>query len=168
MSKKNAIRPLTTTRSATPRVQKEKDGSVVLLCPFCQIPHPLRADGQSACGTAIEVVAKQIVINAKFRKELVCAKCGKGGGQMVAFNRAFIHVEDCMPGMATLVEPPKYSMLAKFVFRMKAGRLKNFMEDRYGEAKEIAIVSPTGERTGQINYFFYRSQNGKHPQVSTG
>lgn len=159
MSKKHTPRPKVTNRIESPKITKDETGAAVLLCPFCNPPHTLRTDGISGCGTIIQVRAVQAVYRSNLHKDMVCVKCQKSGGDMVQFNDAFVHIADCMPGVTTITEEVQYSKFAKFVFGLRPGKLKKYLETRYGEVKSVAEVTPNGERTGKIlGYFFYKKK----------
>jgi hypothetical protein len=100
--------------------------------------------------------AVQTVYRAKFIKDMVCAKCGQGGGDMVRFQNAFIHVNDCSPGVVTLVEPPSLSFWARRVYFMPIW-FKSRIEKRTGRAMPVDEVLPDGQRTGKVlGYFFMK------------
>lgn len=110
---------------------------------------------ESLCGTRLEVRAVQVVFRAKYQKDMICVKCGQGGGDMVRFQNAFIHADDCMPGVATFTEPPKYSKVAKLLYNFPAF-IKSIIEKKYGKIMPVDEVNPQGERTGVVlGYFFY-------------
>lgn len=154
--KKSLNRPPYTERVATPKVQKDPAGNAILLCPFCNPSHPLEAGSASACGTILQVRAVQIVYEAKFNKNMVCVKCQKGGGKLVHFNNAFVHSHDCMPGVATFVDAPKFSKMAEIVFNLPQW-IKPTFEKYLGEAKPVEEVTETGARTGKtLGHFFWR------------
>lgn len=152
--KKNSVKPSFTTRVAAPIARNEKDGSAGLYCPFCKPTHKIAPGMESLCGTRLEVRAVQIVIRAKYQKDMVCVKCGKGGGDMVRFQNAFIHANDCTPGVATLTEPPEYSRLAKWIYKLPEF-IKSRIEKKYGNIMPVDEVNQKGERTGVVlGYFF--------------
>ena len=153
--KSRTVNPQVTERFGTPRMQKGDDGNPLVLCPFCSPSHPLSAVGVSACGTQLQLRAVQTVYHAKYRKDMVCIKCQKGGGDMVMFNNAFVHVNDCSPGVATFIDPPKFSRMASLVFRMP-NKIKTFTEKYLGETKAVEEVDEKGVRTGKtLGHFFY-------------
>ena len=157
MSKRNSNRPPYRERREMPKIENSKDGGKVLMCPFCNPSHPIMPFIPSPCGTVVEVTAVQLVFRAKYAKDMICAKCGQGGGEMVVWNEAFIHTHDCTPGTATLLVEPKYSKIAKAVFGLSDGKIKTLIQNILGEAKEVAEAKPDGKRTGKIlGYFFYR------------
>jgi hypothetical protein len=150
--KTKATQPTFRVREAEPKVTKDAK----IMCPFCPIPHPLIAGEVAPCGTYIHVSAVQRIYRAKFNKDMVCAKCGKVGGEMIHSRNAFTHLEDCMPGVAVMNEAPKFSRFASFVYKMNDGILKTLIEKRTGEAKPVEEVEPSGKRTGvTLGYFFY-------------
>lgn len=154
--KKNSIKPKFTNRIEAPIAKKEKDGSASLYCPFCKPTHKILPGMESACGTRLEVRAVQMVIHAKYDKTMVCVKCNKGGGDMVRFQNAFIHVADCMPGVATFTEEPKYSQFAKLLFKAPEW-IKTRIEKKFGTIMPVDEISPDGQRTGVVlGYFFYK------------
>lgn len=157
MSKKySGTRLPYTERIGTPKVTKDPAGNAILLCPFCNPPHALDTNGASPCGTILQVRAVQIVYKSKFNKKLVCVKCQQGGGDLVHFNNAYIHTHDCTPGVATFVEPPKFSKAAALVFRLPKWIQKR-VEKYLGESKAVEEVTEDGTRTGKtLGYFFWR------------
>jgi len=162
--KTKTAQPAFRVREAEPKVTKD----MKIMCPFCPIPHPLVAGEVATCGTYIKVSAVQRIYRTRLNKDMVCAKCGKPGGEMVHFQNAFVHLEDCMPGVAVMNEAPQFSRLASFVFKMKDGKLKNIIEKRTGAAKSVEEVEPNGKRTGRtLGYFFYRSQDAERPQTQS-
>jgi hypothetical protein len=154
--KKSTIKPKYTTRIEAPIAKKEKDGSAGLYCPFCKPTHKILPGMEYPCGTRIEVRAAQMVFKAKYEKNMVCAKCRKGGGEMVRFQNAFIHTHDCTPGVATFTEPPKFSKIAEALSRSPEW-LKDRVEKRFGKIMPVDEVTPDGTRTGVVlGYFFYK------------
>lgn len=154
--KKSTVKPKYTTRIKPPIAKKEKDGSASLWCPFCHPTHKILPGMESACGTRLEVRAVQMVFKAKYEKDMVCVKCGQGGGEMVLFRNAFIHVHDCTPGVAALTEEPKFTPLARIVYSIPWPSLKTRVEKRTGRAMKVDEVTPEGERTGKVlGYAFF-------------
>jgi len=158
MSKSNATKPPYTKRTGIPKIVKDKaSGNVMLLCPFCTPAHSLTPNAPAACGTVLILTAEQTVIRAKYEKKLVCVKCGKGGGEMVMRQNAFVHLNDCMPGVAFLTEPPKFTFAAAFVNGLKPAFFKKTVEFFTGRAVAVDEVAPNGTRTGMVlGYFFQR------------
>lgn len=141
-------------------MEKAKDGNV-LMCPFCNPPHQVSPFVPSPCGSLVVVKVVQEVYHAKYDRTLVCAKCGKGGGDMVKWNEAYIHTGNCMPGVVTFANPPKISKnvekIAKWVHGLKDGKPKKIIESVFGRAMTIDEVKPDGERTGVVlGHFFYK------------
>jgi len=131
------------------------------MCPFCEIPHPLELGQDAACGTVLKISAVQTTYPARTVKKhnLVCVKCHKGGGEMVQFNRGFVHVHDCSPNTKLMAAPPKFSPLARVVYFMTPA-VRKVMEKRYGLAKQVAEVDEKGKETGKVlGYFFYKAGN---------
>lgn len=164
MSKRNSTQSPTTIRRKLPLLEKDEKGANVLMCPFCVPSHPILPFVPSGCGTLVEFQAVQTVYRAKYNDGIVCVKCGKGKGEMVKMNDAYVHNYDCVPGTTTLTVTPKFSKFAGFVFGMKDGRLKEFIQGFTGVAAEVKEVTPSGERTGVIlGHFFHRKkQDDKH------
>ena len=153
--KHNSPQQKRTERTAIPRIVKDKGGNAVLLCPFCNPPHPLVPGTPSLCGTILSLTATQPVYRAKYDKTMVCVKCGKGSGQMVLFQNGFIHTNDCAPGVMALSDPPKYSALAKYVYNLRAGKFKKFVEGITGKAMIVEEITPDGKKTGVILGHFF-------------
>lgn len=167
MSKKNSFKPGYRQRIATPIPRQDGKGNVTLMCPFCNPTHPLSPNGMSGCGTELQVRATQTVFRAVSDKKMICIKCQKGGGEMVAFNESMVHVHNCTPGVATFVDPPRMSVFAAALFRLPV-RIRSVFEKYTGEIKPISEVKPDGTRTGRtLGYVFYRSKNAKHTPTVT-
>ena len=167
MSKSSRVKPPVTKRTGTPRIMKGEDGSVALICPFCEIPHALKPNAVSVCGTALILTAEQIVYHAKFDRKLVCVKCGKGGGDMVMRQSALVHVVDCMPGVAFLTEPPKFSKTATFVSKIKYERVRKLIERYTGRATPVDEVKEDGTRTGNVLGHFFHKENANAKRNET-
>lgn len=146
-------------REKSPKVSQDKTGAMTLLCPFCDIPHPIQANIKSPCGTLLRVMAVQTIYKSKYLpEEVICTKCGKSGGEMTKFNDGFIHVLDCTPGVKVLSERPPFSRSAKWAFKLKDGKLKQWIIRKIGIPQKVDEITPTGERTGKVlGYVFYRS-----------
>lgn len=147
-------------RELPPKVQKEPNG-VMLVCPFCTLPHPLLPGVESNCGTSLRVKAVQTIIPPRLAKkeQIVCLKCHEvGGGEMVRFRGGFIHLEDCRPEMQLAVEAPKFSKLAKAAFGMSAKNpIRKAIERKYGKAQQVNEIDAKGNDTGKIaGYFFHK------------
>ena len=153
-----SYRPEIKTREAPPKV-KENGKEVLILCPFCPIPHPVAVGRASACGTQLRVTALQTIIPARtvHKKKLVCFKCNKGGGEMVFFNNGHLHLHDCKPDTPLLADPPKnFSRLAKFVYHLPTS-LRKMIEKRAGLVKRVDEIDPQGTETGRtLGYIFYK------------
>lgn len=149
MSKKSSMKSPVRERVEVPKVVKDKDGNAILMCPYCNPSHALRADGVSPCGTFVRVQAVQTVFKSKYaKKDVKCVKCGKSGGEMVAWQgNAFVHVANCSPATVTLAEPPKYSRLASLVYSLPIWAKKPIQKIT-GEAMKVDEVMPDGTRTG--------------------
>lgn len=159
MSKRNRIQDPITVRKAVPLLEKDDRGANVLMCPFCKPSHPILPFVPSGCGTLVEFQAVQTVYRAKYREGMICVKCGKDKGEMVKFNDGYVHNYDCSPGTTTLTVLPDISLFAKFVFGMKDGRIKKYIQSKMGVASEVKEVTPNGELTGKtLGYFFHRKK----------
>jgi len=76
---------------------------------------------------------------------------------MVACQNGFIHTFDCAPGTVVLSQEPKYNKMAARVFKLPT-KIRNVIEKRMGEVKEIAEIDASGNQTGNIlGYFFYKN-----------
>jgi len=154
MSKKNNFKRPISERIDVPKIERDKQGNAILLCPFCKPTHPLRAENDASCGTVLQVRAVQLVYKAKFDKTLVCVKCMQGGGEMVRFQNGYVHTHDCAPGVVTLEKPPDFSKFAERVYGMPP-RVKKIFENIFGTAVPVLEVMPGGEKTGiTLGYFF--------------
>lgn len=131
----------------------------MLLCPFCEIPHPVGVGKVSACGTELRVTAVQTLIPTRtvHKHNLTCFKCGKSGGEMVPFNEGYIHLIDCVPGTKVMAEPPgKFSPAAKFVYGLPVW-MRSPIERYAGVVKRIDGIDAKGKETGEtLGYIFYR------------
>lgn len=157
-SKSNGV----TYREAAPGTVKDKSGSTVFTCPFCNPTHPISPFQVSPCGTIVDVRAVQATFSSKYDPRIRCAKCGQKGGKMVQRGDAYIHAEECKPGTVFMTEPPAYSTFAKFVYNLKKGSTKAFLEKHLGRAVMSEEVTPQGEKTGVVfGYFFYKAKNQK-------
>ena len=163
--KKTSYRPRITTRIDAPKAGKDKSGKPALMCPFCVPSHPLVPGVQSGCGTDLQMRAVQTVYKAKFIKDMKCAKCGQGGGEMVRFLNAYVHVGDCAPGVVTLADPPDTTFFAHGVYLLPLA-FRSRIEKYTGKAMPIDEVMPDGTRTGKtLGYFFLKGQSA-HAQHS--
>jgi hypothetical protein len=159
MAKQHKTRSAMTERVEIPKVAREKDGSMILLCPFCKIPHPLKAEGTSACGTRIKVTASQMIYDGKYAKGMVCVKCGKGGGKMVQYQNGYMHLEECASDIIVMTDPPIKSKLAEQMSKAPkwAKPLVEQIQKYTGRPTPIAEVMPDGTRTGNVlGWFFYK------------
>jgi hypothetical protein len=158
MKRNPGYRPETKVREALPRVQ-ETGGEVLLMCPFCQPPHPVAFGKPGACGTTLKVTAVQTVIPIRtvHKHKLICFKCGQGGGEMVPFNQGYLHLVDCVPGTRVLAEPPaNFSRWAGWVYRMPEP-LRERVERLTGAAKRIDEIDAQGKETGRtLGFIFHR------------
>jgi len=162
MSKKQSFKPPYRQRTAVPKLTKDENGANILLCPFCADPHPIMPFVPSPCGTLVTFYAEQTIYRAKADNRFVCAKCGKGGGEMVKWNDAFIHTPDCKPEVRTLLEPPMYSQWARLVYNMHDGKIKDLIQQALGRAAVVEEVTPDGKVTGVVmGYFFHRKKKEK-------
>jgi len=158
MSKKSSFKPPISQRTATPGMTKGEGGRNVILCPFCKPAHELHPGFVEPCGTRLQLSAVQQVLKAKYSKS-VCAKCGKGGGELVRWMNAFIHTNDCSPDVMTMTVPTKFSKLAGIIYNSPI-RARKFFEKFTGQTMAATEVKPDGTRTGvTLGYFFMR---GKH------
>ena len=154
--KKSTIKPKFTQRIEAPIAKKEKNGEASLWCPFCKPSHKILPGMEAMCGTRLEVRAVQIVFKAKYEKNMKCAKCGQGGGEMVRVSNAYVHTNDCTPGSTFLTETPAFSKLAGLVHKLPV-ILRSRVEKYTGRAMPVDEVTPTGERTGVVlGHFFYK------------
>ena len=158
--KATTFSPRTTERAGAP-IPKTVEGRVVLMCPFCKAPHPIIPGIVAACGSTLQVRAVQTIYKAKYEPSMICAKCGKGGGDMVLVADAFFHVEDCNPGVLVMTDPPEFSEFAKRVFLLPDW-LKKIIEPQTGTAMPVDEVLSDGTRTGvTLGYFFKEKTNAK-------
>lgn len=145
------------TRESIPRFVDDK-GTKQLACPFCIPTHVLIPGRDSACGTTLTITAVQQIITSRIvrSEELICVRCGQGDGEMVQYMGGFAHVEDCKPGTVLFSEPPRFSRLAAFVYRLPR-RVQGALTRFYGSAQPIQEVDPKGNRTGNVlGYVFLK------------
>lgn len=157
------------TREAPAVVGKDKDGSALLLCPFCPTPHTISTNSTSACGTILQVRALQTLYKAKRNDpKAICIKCQKGGGEMAIFQGALVHIHDCTPGVVAFSTPPEYSKFAKFAHGLKEGWLKHTIQKYFGTIVTVEEVTPEGVKTGTIyGHFFNKAgKNGRSNRQS--
>jgi len=163
MSKNNKQFP-TRQRIDQPLLEKDKNGNVTLMCPFCKPSHPIGSENNSSCGTMVQVRAIQTVFKAKFDKRLICVKCGQGGGEVVTFQNGFVHTHNCNPDAVTLEKLPEFSKLAKFIYE-RGDTTKKVMEFIFGEVVIVEEVDLSGKKTGVIlGHFFKRGNYGRRNQ----
>jgi len=159
MAKTKAPKNPIQTREAYPKTRKTKTG-VELLCPFCIPTHPILPGKITTCGTEIVVKAVQHLITARVARQegIVCMKCHKNdSGVLASCMNGFVHTHDCAPGTIVLSSEPKYSKLAEKVYRLPV-QVRNVVEKRMGEVKEIKEIDAEGKETGKIlGYFFYKN-----------
>lgn len=154
--KKSTTHPRAFTRVLAP-IAKMQGKEAVLYCPFCKPTHKILPGAPNPCGTFLEIQAVQTVFKAKYEKNLVCLKCGQGGGEMVQYRNGFIHTHDCAPGVAALTEEPKFNRWAKIVYQIPWLALKTRIEKHVGRAMKVDEVKPDGERTGKVlGYAFFK------------
>lgn len=162
MSKKNSFRAPATTREQQPMMGGDKTHPV-LLCPFCNPTHPLGIGPENPCGTIINVTAVQTVYKAKLNPGMTCVRCKQAGGTMVKYLQGFAHTHECVKGLVLLPFIPEDNRFARFVFNMKDGKLKEFLQRKNGIAQPIREIDPQGNETEKIlGHFFYK------PQVNNG
>jgi len=150
-------KPEVKVRELPPRIKVMDDG-VQISCPFCEIPHPIQVNQDSACGTSMRVTAVQTIYPARtvHKHNLICIKCKKSDGEMVSFNNGFVHLSDCSPGTKLIVNQPIYSKWAELVYRMPP-RLRKLIERNTGSAKEVKEIDAQGIDTGKVlGYFFFK------------
>ena len=151
-------KPETVTRESAPRVVEDKKLGAKILCPFCEIPHPIEVGKDSACGTTlvIRAVQTQYPTRTVNKHKLICVKCHKGGGEMIRFNNGFVHLHDCSPNTKLMAAPPEFSPWAAAVYQMPK-LVREPLEKIYGYAKQVKEIDPQGAETGKVlGYFFFR------------
>lgn len=154
---KSSYKPEVKVREATPRV-KEDVNAPALLCPFCEIPHPISIGQDAICGTTLRVTAVQTIYPARtvHKHSLLCIKCGKGDGEMIRFNQGYIHLKECAPNTKLMAEVPPFSKYAEWVYQLPPA-LRKPIEKRWGYAKQVKELDPHGADTGKVlGYFFFK------------
>ena len=152
------MKPPIETREAPPKID-DSGKTIKLLCPWCTPPHPIIPGVIYECGTTIKVTAVQTIYNPHGHKtKITCLKCGKGGGQFVRHQNAFIHLVDCMPGTKVLAVMPEFSKLAKIVYKLP-DRIKKVIEKYKGRASALDEIDTEGKKTGVVlGYFFWNEK----------
>ena len=103
--------PKPNLRRAPPKMGK-LNGKDVIMCPYCDPPHPLSTQEISPCGTVLEVQA----IQAIFRNQR-CIVCGEISGEQTMVGNKYVHTYDCKPGHRMFATPPRKSTLATLFWR---------------------------------------------------
>ena len=103
--------PKPITRDATP-VMGKLGGKDVLMCPYCDPPHPISTQEVSPCGTVLEVRAIQAVFKGQ-----KCALCGQTNGHQIMAGSRFVHTPDCTPGKKMYAVAPDKSAWAAVLWR---------------------------------------------------
>lgn len=145
-------------REEIPQLHQTKAGAQ-LLCPFCIPTHPLVPGVPNPCGTVLHVTAAQMIYTKKTvaSRKLICSKCKQGGGEMVQYMNVYAHIPDCKPDTFLLPQLPDFNYLARVVFGLPAGPLKEWLEKRYGSAQQVQDIDADGNKTGKvIGYFFLK------------
>lgn len=158
MTKNRKPQSATTERAALPKIQKDEHGAAVLMCPFCEPSHILSAVNRNGCGSVVEMRVTQIIYRAKYNPKMICVKCAKGGGEMVQYLDALIHIPDCMPGTVTMVDPPVLSKSAEFVNKLPKP-IKGLVEKVTGQVMPVEEVTTSGVRTGNVFGYFFKSRS---------
>lgn len=161
--------PSTRMREMAPKLY-EKDGTAMVLCPWCTPTHPLLPEESSPCGTRIKITAVQTIYTEAFVAEhkLTCAKCGQGGGEMIEYKKVYAHLPDCKPDTFLLADQPHYTFLAAVVFQMKEGRLRDILEKKYGLAQKVMEIDEKGAQTNKVlGYFFLKRPGYGYPRLET-
>lgn len=142
-------------REELPGARVDKHG-YELMCPFCKPAHPLFPGTPAPCGTQLKITAVQPVLGAYVTKErkISCVKCGQTGGEMVPYQKGYVHLVDCDPSTHLLAMPPEFSFWAKIVHGLPAG-LQKQIEKRAGAVQQVKEIDPAGRETGKtLGYFF--------------
>lgn len=152
-------------REAPPLPIQNKAGAIELHCPFCTDRHLLDPRKEGTCGTRVEVMAVQEIITEKMvlAEKLTCLKCHQGGGDMVRFNKGFIHLKECSPEKIYLHEEPDYNLLAKFIYHLPA-KIRGLAERYTGRSIRIEDIDKSGNKTGKIlGYLFLKGTKNANP-----
>lgn len=161
MAKKHTKRPRARVREMSPLFHSE-GGNVQILCPFCNPPHPIFPDKLTPCGTLLRVTALQTVYPARTTRTegILCVRCGKGGGDMVAYGKGYIHTSNCNPERAMLSSPPVYSEWARRVYNMPIW-IRPLIFKLTGPAIEVNEVNERGVATGKVLGYYFGVSNGR-------
>ena len=133
-------------RRKEPKVE-EKDGKMVLMCPFCNPPHPLSTTHVADCGTFLEVKAVQPVFRAK---AIVCVKCGGSGGTMKKVDEHnYAHTFDCAPDKEVHHSLPENSLSAQLAYLLPVFILKPLAKRLGKQPQELYRLDEEGNPTGR-------------------
>ena len=144
-------------RELPPKVEQTKKG-VVVLCPFCTPSHPILPGVINPCGTVLRVTAIQeyLTSHATRYNKIKCLKCGRFGGEMVRYRNGYVHIIECAPETKLLTEAPKFSRVAKHVYKLPA-KVRALIEKKTGQAKQLQEIDSEGVQTGNVlGYFFWK------------
>jgi hypothetical protein len=158
VKQKSGYKPEVKIREGIPKVEQQKGKPVKVLCPFCEIPHPIELGKVAACGTILQVKAVQTVypVRTVHKHKLICIKCKQSGGEMVKFNQGYMHTHECTPNTKIMANPPEFSRLARAVYFMSP-QLRKVIEKKYGLVKQVQEIDEHGKETGKVlGYFFFR------------
>lgn len=161
MKVKDQLRFTEKVRRHSPKVATDKDGTPVILCPFCKEPHPI-APGQAAvCGTTLEIMAVQPTYRSS---RVVCSRCGEAGGTLTKMgNNNYVHAHNCSPkGFYT--EPPKTAWSAKVAWRLLPKDNPNWLARFLVNTikwipEELVKLDANGKPTTEIVGYHWRKAN---------
>lgn len=104
--------PKATVRRMAPVMGKE-GGKDMVMCPYCDPPHPISTLEVSNCGTMLEINAVQAVFKGQ-----KCALCGQTNGQQVMAANKYVHAHECTPGRKVFATPPKKYLSARLMWKL--------------------------------------------------
>lgn len=84
---------------------------MLILCPYCNPPHPIEANRPAPCGTLLRITASQ-----ELYRNVSCALCKKNDEVLVRVGSLFRHVHECSPGLKLYAIPPKPAFSARLAF----------------------------------------------------
>ena len=126
-------------RRQAPRISNDGKG-VLIECPYCHPPHPLRVDLPAPCGTILELRAIQ-----NLYRDVKCVLCENSQGTLIKVGEYYRHAHECSPGKRIYTVPPEKSRSAA-VFHRFPKFLHKFYARNFG--KVVIELSHQGEVAG--------------------
>lgn len=128
----------------------------LIMCPFCDPPHPIDVNG-SMCGTRLVLSAERTIY-----KRVPCEFCGKSDGEIVKIGHHYRHNFECSPGKILFETPPKPSRLARLFYVLTNNEKKNYLwfrkwlhlllKRKFGKVP-IELHKPDGQPSGDYAWY---------------